>query len=119
MFWSAARYLTFTTMKKPAIDVDAIGWSHTGRKLNLNEEGQEPWQADVCKARWEKRERGITDGVDAAEGGDDAKWAKKDVLMSSRTVAPQGPFLKLCPRHPVQFDSCMRVFVQDVRDMHR
>ena len=45
MFWSAVRYLTVPTNKKPAVDAEPLSWAADGKALNLYEEAQEPFNA--------------------------------------------------------------------------
>ena len=56
--WSAIRYLHCTTEHKKVVDRQPELWTRDGRKLNLYDESQEPWQA----AAWNrKRETAIED----------------------------------------------------------
>ena len=59
-FWSAARYLTFTTDKKRAIDPKPFSWTpddtKSGEALDVYEESQEPYCAEICRKRREKAE---------------------------------------------------------------
>jgi len=53
-WWSAVRYGTFTTDRKPQVDEAPLVWVSNGRELNLYEESQEPWNAGALKRRREK-----------------------------------------------------------------
>ena len=65
--WSAIRYLHCTTEHKKVVDRQPELWTRDGRKLNLYDESQEPWQA----AAWNrKRETAISEPF--------AKKTKKD-----------------------------------------
>ena len=68
MFWSACRYGTFTTPKKPMVDKKPLRYTQDGRTLNLYEESQEPFMASVVKARREQQEvQAACDGADKPE----------------------------------------------------
>ncbi len=67
-FWSAVRYGTFTTERKPVVDSSPLTWSATGESLNLFEEAQEPFNARALKQRREVK-------ASVASAGD-AKKAK-------------------------------------------
>ena len=53
MFWSAVRYLTFPSDKKPAVDAEPLSWAADGKALNLYEESHEPFNALSLKRRRE------------------------------------------------------------------
>ena len=55
-FWSAVRYIHFTSEKKCQVDTDKLCWSASGAELNLYEESQEPWTAAAYKAKREARD---------------------------------------------------------------
>jgi len=66
MFWSAVRYGTFATERKPQVDGAPLTWTADGSHLNLYEESQEPFNAKALKARREKREREAIEAVGPA-----------------------------------------------------
>ena len=45
--WSTVRYLHCTTARKPVVDRQPTLWTRDGRKLNLHDESQEPFQASA------------------------------------------------------------------------
>ena len=49
-FWSAVRYLVFTTDRKVTVDSEPLQWTKTGVLMNLYEEAQEPWNAQAIKS---------------------------------------------------------------------
>ena len=56
-FWSAVRYGYFPTEKKPIVDASPYTWTCSGSALNLFEESQRPYVADMWKSRREQAER--------------------------------------------------------------
>ena len=54
--WSAVRYLHCTTQHKQVVDRRPELWTRDGRKLNLHDESQEPFQA----AAWNRRRESTT-----------------------------------------------------------
>jgi len=56
MFWSACRYGVFETEHKPLVDASPLTWTATGEQLNLFQESQEPFMANVLKRRREEAE---------------------------------------------------------------
>ena len=52
-FWSAVRYGTFATERKPVVDVAPLGWTRDGEPLDFYGESQEPWNAHLAKRRRE------------------------------------------------------------------
>ena len=59
-FWSTVRYLAFTTDKKRGIDPKPFSWTPSdrtsGEALDIYEEAQEPYCAEICRKRREKAE---------------------------------------------------------------
>ena len=59
-FWSTVRYLAFTTDKKRGIDPKPFSWTSSdrtsGEALDIYEEAQEPYCAEICRKRREKAE---------------------------------------------------------------
>ena len=53
--WSTVRYLHCTTPHKPTVDQQPELWTRDGRKLNLHEECQEPFQAGAWNQLRENR----------------------------------------------------------------
>ena len=53
MLWSAVRYICFPTENKLIVDPCPLTWTPDGRALNLYEESQQPFCADVVKKRRE------------------------------------------------------------------
>ena len=53
--WSTIRYLHCTTQHKPIVDGRPELWTRDGRKLNLYEESQEPYQAEAWNKKRENR----------------------------------------------------------------
>ena len=53
MLWSAVRYMTFPSEKKPFVDASPLTWTPDGKVLNLYEEAQEPYCPFVNKRRRE------------------------------------------------------------------
>ena len=56
MWWSALRYGTCATDRKPEIDHDPLVWTLDGGAVQLFEESQEPFMAQVLKKRREEGE---------------------------------------------------------------
>ena len=55
MLWSALRYITIANPpKKTYVDPKPEVWTADGKKLNLYEKAQEPWNADTIKRRREE-----------------------------------------------------------------
>jgi hypothetical protein len=84
--WSAVQYLHSTTPHKPVVDKRPELWTRDGRKVNLYEESQEPFQASAWNQR---RENSISQPF--------AKKAKKDpftkldfsaVVLQHRLLTP-------------------------------
>jgi hypothetical protein len=69
-WWSAVRYGTFATEKKPQVDNAPLVWAAGGRELNLFEEAQEPWNAQALKRR---REQGAVQAAAEAAAGKKTK----------------------------------------------
>jgi len=55
-FWSALRYLTTTTEHKSEVDTEPHQWTLNGRILDLFEESQEPWSAQLRKRNREEKD---------------------------------------------------------------
>ena len=64
-FWSAVRYGYVPTEKKPDVDPKPYPWTPTGRQLDLFEESQRPWNADLWKRRREQAETSAALGTAA------------------------------------------------------
>ena len=56
-FWSAVRYGYIPTGKKPMVDASPYMWTASGTDLNLFEESQRPYAADMWKQRREQAEK--------------------------------------------------------------
>ena len=54
--WSAVRYLTVPSPKKPVVDVAPAVWTCDGRRLDLTELSREPWLAQAWRRRREAME---------------------------------------------------------------
>jgi hypothetical protein len=54
--WSAFRYLTHVTAKKPVVDEAPLAFTHDGSTLDLHAESQEPFIAQIVKRKREKAE---------------------------------------------------------------
>eukprot|EP00973_Karenia_brevis_P031913 4404171-Karenia_brevis.AAC.1 len=76
-FWSALRYLTVPTEKKPVVDdpEKLYIWTRSGRSLDLYAESQEPFIARAWKQRRERKE------LKEAAGGSNkrARFSKLDL----------------------------------------
>ena len=54
--WSAFRYVTHVTEKKPVVDDNPLPFTHDGSTLDLHAESQEPFVAQNVKRKREKAE---------------------------------------------------------------
>ena len=53
--WSAIRYVHCTPQRKRVVDKQTEVWTRCGRKLNLYEESQEPFQSEAWNAHRERQ----------------------------------------------------------------
>ena len=84
--WSAIRYLHFPTPRKPVVDKQPEVWTRDGRKLNLFEESQEPFQAKAWK--WH-RERELSNA--SAKKPKKEPFSKLDfsaIVLEHRLLTP-------------------------------
>jgi hypothetical protein len=85
--WSAVRYLTVPSPKKPTVDSEPLAWTSDGSPMNLFEEAQEPYSAKACKRR---REAAAHAAVEKGEKQKREQFTKLDftslVLAESLTT---------------------------------
>ena len=120
--WSTVRYLHCTTAHKPAVDRRPELWTRDGRKLNLHDEAQEPFQAGAWN---KKRENRMSEPF--------AKKPKKDgfnkmdftaIVLQHRLLTPNAVLTYMMTKGSKAFQlwaHCkqrkLKEFIQDALDM--